>query len=193
MIAVDTRAGVDFDLDALGAWLKDWLGGSARTEARQTEGGMSNPTYFLKRGDWRAVLRKQPRAALAPSAHAIDREFRVLEALQGTPVPTPKPFRYCADREVLGTPFYLMEWLDGRVFHEFATPGVTRTERTALYRSMCATLAEITSSTSTPLVSRTLAGRATIFAASFLGGRACGRNTARATTTIPASTASSAG
>jgi aminoglycoside phosphotransferase (APT) family kinase protein len=143
MIAVDTRAGVDFDLDALGAWLKDWLGGPARTEARQTEGGMSNPTYFLKRGDWRAVLRKQPRAALAPSAHAIDREFRVLEALQGTPVPTPKPFRYCADREVLGTPFYLMEWLDGRVFHEFATPGVTRTERTALYRSMCATLAEI--------------------------------------------------
>jgi aminoglycoside phosphotransferase (APT) family kinase protein len=143
MIAVDTRAGVDFDLDALGAWLKDWLGGSARTKARQTEGGMSNPTYFLKRGDWRAVLRKQPRAALAPSAHAIDREFRVLEALQGTPVPTPKPFRYCADREVLGTPFYLMEWLDGRVFHEFATPGVTRAERTALYRSMCATLAEI--------------------------------------------------
>ena len=143
MIGVDTRAGVDFDLDALGAWLKDWLGGSARTKARQTEGGMSNPTYFLKRGEWRAVLRKQPRAALAPSAHAIDREFRVLEALQGTPVPTPKPFRYCADREVLGTPFYLMEWLDGRVFHEFATPGVTRAERTALYRSMCATLAEI--------------------------------------------------
>ena len=143
MNAVDTHAVVDFDVDALGVWLKDWLGGSARTEARQTEGGMSNPTYFLKRGDWRAVLRKQPRAALAPSAHAIDREFRVLEALQGTPVPTPKPFRYCADREVLGTPFYLMEWLDGRVFHEFATPGVTPAERTALYRSMCATLAEI--------------------------------------------------
>jgi aminoglycoside phosphotransferase (APT) family kinase protein len=143
MNAVDTHAAVDFDVDALGAWLKDWLGGSARTEARQTEGGMSNPTYFLKRGDWRAVLRKQPRAALAPSAHAIDREFRVLQALQGTPVPTPKPFRYCADRDVLGTPFYLMEWLDGRVFHEFATPGVTPRERMALYRSMCATLAEI--------------------------------------------------
>jgi aminoglycoside phosphotransferase (APT) family kinase protein len=143
MNVLDKHAAVDFDVDALGAWLKDWLGGSSSTEARQTEGGMSNPTYFLKRGEWRAVLRKQPRAALAPSAHAIDREFRVLEALQGTPVPTPKPFRYCADRDVLGTPFYLMEWVDGRVFHEFAAPGVTPSERTALYRSMCATLAEI--------------------------------------------------
>ena len=143
MSAVDPRSVLDFDVDALDAWLKDWLGGEARTEARRTEGGMSNPTYFLQRGDWRAVLRKQPRAALAPSAHAIDREFRVLEALQDTAVPVPKPIRYCADRDVLGTPFYLMEWLDGRVFHEFATPGVAPQERAALYRSMCATLAEI--------------------------------------------------
>ena len=143
MSAVYPPAALDFDADALDAWLKDWLGGEARTEARRTEGGMSNPTYFLQRGDWRAVLRKQPRAALAPSAHAIDREFRVLEALQDTAVPVPKPIRYCADRDILGTPFYLMEWLDGRVFHEFATPSVTPEERAALYRSMCATLAEI--------------------------------------------------
>ena len=143
MSAVDPRSVLDFDVDALDAWLKDWLGGGARTQARRTEGGMSNPTYFLQRGDWRAVLRKQPHAALAPSAHAIDREFRVLEALQDTPVPVPKPIRYCADRDVLGTPFYLMEWLDGRMFHEFATPGVSPEERAALYRSMCATLAEI--------------------------------------------------
>ena len=59
-----------------------------------------------------------------PSAHAIDREFRVLTALRGSAVPTPEPYLYCDDREVIGTPFYLMEWLDGRVFHEFATPGL---------------------------------------------------------------------
>ena len=143
MKAVDPRATVDFDVDALGAWLKEWLGGPDRVEVRRTEGGMSNPTYFLRRGAWRAVLRKQPGSALAPSAHAIDREFRVLKALCETAVPVPKPLRYCAEREILGTPFYLMEWLDGRVFHEFATPGVTPGERAELYRSMCATLAEI--------------------------------------------------
>ena len=77
MNALDPRAAVDFDVGALDAWLNDWLGGSAPTEVRRTEGGMSNPTYFLQRGDWRVVLRKQPRAELAPSAHAIDREFRV--------------------------------------------------------------------------------------------------------------------
>jgi aminoglycoside phosphotransferase (APT) family kinase protein len=143
MSVVDAAAAADFDIGALDAWLKHWLGGTARSEVRRTEGGMSNPTYFLRRGDWRAVLRKQPGALLVPSAHAIDREFRVLQALQGTPVPTPRPLRYCADREIIGTPFYLMEWLDGRVFHEYATPGIAPAERAELYCAMCATLAEI--------------------------------------------------
>ena len=78
-----------------------------------------------------------------PSAHAIDREFRVLTALAGTPVPVPKPYRYCAEPDVLGTPFYLMEWLEGRVFHEFATPGLDPGERGDLFRAMCGALAEI--------------------------------------------------
>ena len=104
---------------------------------------MSNPTYFLTRGDWRAVLRKQPNATLMPSAHAIDREYRVLTALRNSPVPTPEPYLYCDDRAVIGTPFYLMERFDGRVFHEFRTPGLNREERTQAFRSMCATLASI--------------------------------------------------
>jgi aminoglycoside phosphotransferase (APT) family kinase protein len=135
--------GLDFELSRLDDYLKAWLGGTEKTEARRTEGGMSNPTYFLRRGDWRAVLRKQPDRVLMPSAHAIDREFRVLEALRASAVPTPKPFVYCAEREILGTPFYLMEWVEGRVFHEFATPGVGRQDRARMYRSMCATLAAI--------------------------------------------------
>ncbi|WGS17780.1 MULTISPECIES: phosphotransferase family protein [unclassified Bradyrhizobium] len=139
-----TSAGdLDFDLCRLDAYLRDWLGGSAATRVTRTSGGMSNPTYFVTRGDWRAVLRKQPNNVLMPSAHAIDREYRVLTALQENAAPTPKPYRYCEDRDVLGTPFYLMEWLEGRVVHDYALPGFTRDERFACYRSMCAALAAI--------------------------------------------------
>jgi aminoglycoside phosphotransferase (APT) family kinase protein len=144
MSEIDGAGGdVDFEIARLDAYLKEWLGGAAPTRLARTRGGMSNPTYFVTRGDWRGVLRKQPNDVLMPSAHAIDREYRVLAALRDTAVSTPEPYRYCADRDVLGTPFYLMEWLDGRVFHEFATPGLSAAERSELYRSMCATLAEI--------------------------------------------------
>ncbi|MEN3349771.1 MAG: hypothetical protein V7632_3406 [Bradyrhizobium sp.] len=136
-------ADVDFDLRRLDAYLNDWLGGNAATRVRRTSGGMSNPTYFVMRGDWRAVLRKQPNNVLMPSAHAVDREYRVLTALQDSAAPTPKPYRYCEDRDILGTPFYLMEWLEGRVVHDYALPGFARDERTACYRSMCAALAAI--------------------------------------------------
>jgi hypothetical protein len=89
------------------------------------------------------LLRKQPNNALMPSAHAVDREYRVLAALRGSAVPTPDPYRHCTDRDVRVTPFYLMEWLDGRVFHELSTPGLRRGERAEMFDSMCATLAEI--------------------------------------------------
>ncbi len=135
---------IDFDIDRLDDYLSRSIGGARGiTEVERTQGGMSNPTYFVRRGDWRAVLRKQPSALLMPSAHAIDREFRVLTALQGTAVLAPKPLHYCDDREILGTPFYLMEKLDGRVFHQFATPGLKRDERRQLFEAMCATMAAI--------------------------------------------------
>ena len=134
---------VDFEVGRLDAYLGSWLGGAGPTRVARTQGGMSNPTYFVTRGGWRGVLRKQPTHVLMPSAHAIDREYRVLTALRGSAVPAPEPYLYCDDRDVLGTPFYLMEWLDGRVFHEFATPGLQPAERAALYDAMCATLAEL--------------------------------------------------
>ena len=68
--------GIDFDVARLDGYLKDWLGGADPTRVERTHGGMSNPTYFVTRGAWRAVLRKQPKNVL-PSAHAIDREYRV--------------------------------------------------------------------------------------------------------------------
>lgn len=134
---------IDFDVDRLNTYLGALLGGTARLQVERTQGGMSNPTYFLKRGDWQAVLRKQPAGKVMPSAHAIDREYRVLSALHGTEVPVPRPLHYCDDRDVLGTPFYLMERLQGRVFHEFSTPGLAQDERAALFDAMVETMAAI--------------------------------------------------
>jgi aminoglycoside phosphotransferase (APT) family kinase protein len=136
--------GIDFDVQQLEDYLRVLLGGSGTpVEVRRTEGGMSNPTYFLRRGHWKAVLRKQPAGEVMPSAHAIDREFRVLTALRKTDVPVPEPLHYCAQRDVLGTPFYLMEWLEGRIFLEYAAPGITPAERAALYEAMAGVMAKI--------------------------------------------------
>jgi aminoglycoside phosphotransferase (APT) family kinase protein len=136
--------GIDFDIAKLEGYLRSTLGMTlGPLDVRRTEGGMSNPTYFVRSGEWQAVLRKQPAGIVMPSAHAIDREWRILTALQDTDVPVPKPMHYCDDRAVLGTPFYLMERLEGRVFHEFATPGLARDERTALFDSMVRTMASI--------------------------------------------------
>ena len=139
----DSLAGsdIDFDVARLDDWLAREFGAGAKLQAERTQGGMSNPTYFLCRGDWQAVLRKQPAGPVLPSAHAIDREYRVLTALQGTAVPVPRPLHYCADRDLLGTPFYLMERLQGRIFHAFATPGVGAVERRAMFDAMVSTMA----------------------------------------------------
>jgi aminoglycoside phosphotransferase (APT) family kinase protein len=139
----DTR-GIDFEVARLDAYLRDSLpAGGGALAVERTVGGMSNPTYFLRRGGWQAVLRKQPNAVLMPSAHAIDREYRVLAALRDSAVPVPAPLLYCTDREVVGTPFYLMERIDGRVFDGFAMPGVPSAQRRAMYDSMGATMAAL--------------------------------------------------
>lgn len=102
----------------------------------RTAGGMSNPTFFLEAGGWSAVLRKQPGSVLVKSAHAIDREFRVMSALHGSAVPVPRPILYHADTDILDTPFYLMERLSGRVFDAYALPGLDPAERRACFLSM---------------------------------------------------------
>jgi aminoglycoside phosphotransferase (APT) family kinase protein len=109
----------------------------------RTVGGMSNPTYFVTYGEWSVVLRKQPDSTLLRSAHSIDREFRVLSALQGSAVPIPKPILYCTEPDIVGTPFYLMERLHGRVFSDNAIPTLSAPARLACYESMCRTLAAL--------------------------------------------------
>ena len=104
-------------------------------------GGQSNPTYFVSFGNQSMVLRKQPNAQLLPSAHAIDREYRVMQALSASEVPVPKMLLYCTDRTIVGTPFYLMERLHGRVFPDYALSGMNAVERRAIYFAMADAMA----------------------------------------------------
>ncbi|MBJ7380209.1 MAG: phosphotransferase family protein [Polynucleobacter sp.] len=116
------------------------------TEAVQIEllvGGLSNPTYKISIGQQRYVLRKKPPGKLLPSAHAIDREYRVMQALANSTVPVPEMINYCEDETIIGTPFYLMRFLDGRVLTDQSLPGMTRQERRQIYCEMNRVLTEI--------------------------------------------------
>src|SRR5688572_30496606 len=83
---------------------------------RRFHNGQSNPTYLVRVEAKQLVLRRKPSGALLPGAHRIEREFRVLEALQATGIPVPKPYLICEDPSVIGSAFYLMEYVEGRVF-----------------------------------------------------------------------------
>jgi len=133
----------DFDVNILADYLGGVLGGQGALGLEKIPGGMSNPTYFLDFAGARYVLRKQPPGKLLPSAHAIDREFRVINALAGTDVPVPAAPHYCDDPSVIGTPFYLMERLEGRVFHDNSLPGFEPATRGAMFEAMNATLAAL--------------------------------------------------
>jgi|AntAceMinimDraft_1070359.scaffolds.fasta_scaffold07722_4 acyl-CoA dehydrogenase len=99
-------------------------------------GGQSNPTYRLSVGKDELVLRKKPGGDLLPSAHAVDREYRVMKALAGSDVPVPEMLLYCEDPSVIGTPFYVMRFLEGRVLFDQTIPGATAADRTAIYRDI---------------------------------------------------------
>lgn len=133
----------DLDLAALAAYLDRTLGAADAPQVEAIAGGQSNPTYFVTHGGRRMVLRRQPGGEILKGAHAIDREYRVQEAIRPTGVPVPAPIAYCADAGVLGTPFYLMERIEGRVFHDASLPGMTPEERRAIYVSMAETLARL--------------------------------------------------
>ena len=103
-------------------------------QVAQFKGGQSNPTFMLTAADGqRYVLRRKPPGVLLPSAHAVDREFRVISALAGTAVPVARTHVLCEDPAVIGTAFYVMDCVDGRVLWDPTLPGMTPTERTAIY------------------------------------------------------------
>lgn len=117
---------------------------SGEMHLERISGGQSNPTFFVKfSGGGDFVLRKQPPGPLLPSAHAIDREYKVMTALAETDVPVPRMLHFCEDKGVIGTPFYVMARLYGRVFHDSAVPGIASDERRAVYDAMNETLARL--------------------------------------------------
>src|SRR5437667_1467633 len=110
---------------ALAAYLRshvDPLIGDLAIEEYQ--GGQSNPTYRITAGDRRYVLRRKPPGPLLPSAHAVDREYRVMTALAGTGVPVPRTYALCDGASVIGTAFYVMEYVEGRVLWDPTLPGM---------------------------------------------------------------------
>ncbi len=112
-------------------------------EVRQFKGGQSNPTYLLSSPSGRYVLRRKPPGQLLKSAHAVDREFRIISALYAADFPVPRPAVLCKDDEVIGTMFFIMEFVDGRIFWNPEAPGLDRFERAALYDNVNETLARL--------------------------------------------------
>jgi aminoglycoside phosphotransferase (APT) family kinase protein len=133
-----------FDAAALTDWLTGHLPGfDGPLELLQFSGGQSNPTFLLHAASGDYVLRKQPPGKLLPSAHAIDREYRVMGALAGSGVPVPRMRLYCEDASVIGTPFYVMDFVPGRIFDDPLLPGLSPDERSAVYLEMGERLAAL--------------------------------------------------
>src|SRR5262249_40538713 len=132
------------DLTALERYLVANVGGDWRgLSLKQYVGGQSNPTFFVASAGGKAVMRKQPPGRLLPSAHAVGREFRIMHARRDTGVPVPRMLHYCADASVIGTPFFLMEHVEGRVRKDALLEVETPAMRAAMYDAMNATLATL--------------------------------------------------
>jgi aminoglycoside phosphotransferase (APT) family kinase protein len=133
-----------FDEARLAAYLRQNLDGCrGEITVRQFEGGQSNPTFLIEAAGRQWVLRKKPPGKLLPSAHMVEREYRVIRALAGTGVPVPAARLLCEDAELIGTPFYVMDFVAGRVFTDPLLPGLSSAERKGIYTSMAETLAKL--------------------------------------------------
>ncbi|MDA0225080.1 MAG: phosphotransferase family protein [Proteobacteria bacterium] len=132
------------DETALDAWMRAQVEGyTGSLVLEQFKGGQSNPTYRLTAGGKRYVLRRKPPGKLLPSAHAVDREFRVIKALHATGFPVARPYALCEEDGVIGTMFYIMDCVEGRVLWEQALPDQTKAERGAIWDELNATIARL--------------------------------------------------
>lgn len=140
----EVREAHRFDEASLARWLRANVPDfGAELVVRQFRGGQSNPTFWLGDGVRGYVLRKKPPGPLLPSAHAVEREYKVMRALHGTDVPVARAYALCEDSAVIGTPFYVMEHLDGRIFFDPRLTGLPKQEQRALYEEMIRVLAAI--------------------------------------------------
>ena len=132
---VDER--LRFDVDRLTNYLREHIEGFSGTlEIEQFSGGQSNPTFMLRAGQNRYVLRRKPPGKLLPSAHAVDREYRVISALYPTDVPVARPFCLCEDDSVIGTAFYIMDYVEGRVLWDGLLPDYSAEQRRVIYNEL---------------------------------------------------------
>lgn len=127
-------------LDYLSSHVESFRGPLSVT---QFKGGQSNPTYLLDADSGRYVLRRKPPGKLLKSAHAVDREFRIISALYATGFPVPRPLVLCEDDEIIGTTFFVMEFVEGRIFWDLDLPGLEPAERAAIYDNVNETIARL--------------------------------------------------
>ncbi|PZC41525.1 MAG: putative kinase, aminoglycoside phosphotransferase (APT) family [Chloroflexi bacterium] len=141
---IDVREAHRFDEPRLEAYLSEHIAGfQGPMTVRQFDRGMSNPTFIIVAGGKEYVVRKKPPGELLKSAHAVDREYRVMKALWESDVPVPEMFHMCEDTSVVGTEFFVMERLEGRVFTDHSTAGRDATERRAMYREVMRVVASL--------------------------------------------------
>jgi aminoglycoside phosphotransferase (APT) family kinase protein len=133
----EAPGGDSVDEHRLQSWMQEHIAGfSGAVQVHQFAGGQSNPTFLVQAADRRYVLRRKPLGKLLPSAHAVDREFRVLSALKDSAVPVAHAFALCEDPDVIGSAFYVMEYVEGRIFWDAALPEVAPADRAAIYLEM---------------------------------------------------------
>ena len=139
---VDER--LKIDSANLQSWIDEYVPSAGKIKAiEQFKGGQSNPTYKIITESKNLVLRRKPPGKLLPSAHAVDREYKVITALYETDVPVPKTYGLCENDDVAGTAFFVMDFLDGDLFWDPMIPSMTNTDRTEIYKNKNKTLAKL--------------------------------------------------
>jgi aminoglycoside phosphotransferase (APT) family kinase protein len=133
-----------FDVAALERYMREHVEGfDGALDVEQFKGGQSNPTFRLRAGGRSYVMRRKPPGKLLPSAHAVDREYRVITALAATAVPVARTYALCTDESVIGAMFYIMDCVEGRVLWDPQLPGMRPPERRAIFDEMNRVIAEL--------------------------------------------------
>jgi len=140
----DVRAAHQFDVTQLKDYMLSHVDNfDGPLTVKQFKGGQSNPTYLLESSSGRYVMRRKPPGKLLKSAHAVDREFKVISALHAADFPVPRPYVLCKDEEIVGTMFFIMEFVEGRIFWELDLPDSDPEERSAIYDNLGETVAQL--------------------------------------------------
>ncbi len=140
----ETPAHLKFDEDGLAVFMAEHVEGfEGPVTVRKFKGGQSNPTYLLTAPNKKYVLRRKPPGKLLPSAHAVEREYQVMTALGAQGFPVPKTYALCEDPDVIGTAFFIMDFVEGRIFWDASLPDAEKKERTPLFYALIDTLADL--------------------------------------------------